>query len=160
MYQENYVSFDQAKRLKEFGFDWPVYQYYLINGLGDVILWFPEGERNPNNNDDDDISAPTLDQDKSFHIGFYQNFNDNRDGLEMVNGEIIRITYVSAPTLAQVQKWLRETKESEVIVIRLDDNVYNYTIYGEIGNVTTERTFDTYEQALSAGIDKALELLK
>ena len=60
MLHEDYVSFEQAKVLKKLGFDWPVYQYYLINGLGDVVLWFPEGERNPNSNGDDDFSAPTL----------------------------------------------------------------------------------------------------
>ena len=115
---EDYVTFEQAQRLKELGFDWKCFSYYLYSN---------------------EVSLGETPKEYNYIVG-----ND----------------HISAPTLALVQKWLRETKETEVIVIRLDDNVYSYTIYGGIVNVTTERTFDTYEKALSKGIDRTLELLK
>lgn len=65
-----------------------------------------------------------------------------------------------APTLAHAQKWLREVKETEAIVNRIDENIYNYTIYGQLANLSAKTHFNFYEQALSAGIDAALELLK
>lgn len=93
---------------------------------------------------------------------FKPNTNDSHNELStddlMFNNNWLW-NYISAPTLSQAQKWLRDAKETEVIVIRLDDGVYSYTIYGEIADVTTERTFDSYEHALSAGIDGALERL-
>lgn len=114
---EDYVSFEQAKSLKELRFDWKCYTFYpCYNWCG--------------------LSVSSM----------YENHN-------------IFEKSISAPTLAQAQNWLRKVKKTEVIVNRLDDNVYSYSIYGEIVNVTTERTFDIYEDALSAGINDALEIL-
>lgn len=78
-----------------------------------------------------------------------------------------------APTLAQAQKWLREVKEIDVLVFNCSCG-YGWEI-SKAGNEqsrgTTIMLYDdngedkdsgmwlSYESALSAGIDKALELL-
>ena len=91
------------------------------------------------------------------------------------NSDRYRYDLISAPTLAQAQKWLREVKD---IIIGIDfDNWHNkyichlYKRMGYSGEnirdtygsrlVTNEfhEDFDTYEDALSAGIDKALNSL-
>lgn len=71
----------------------------------------------------------------------------------------------SAPTLSQVQKWMREGKDihiqSKICFIKFDwyaQLIKGLSYHPKIICATTH--FDTYEQALSAGIDKALELLK
>lgn len=67
-----------------------------------------------------------------------------------------------APTLAHVQKWLREKKELIILIgmTRIDD--WFYGIYDKRGKCLkddgTQR--DCYEAALSAGIFAALELIK
>lgn len=72
------------------------------------------------------------------------------------------------PTLELVVKWLREEKQIYLYVKRLfatsiikNKNCYCFyystKIYDEILYV---HEFDSYEQALSAGIDKAIKILK
>lgn len=77
-------------------------------------------------------------------------------------------TMISAPTLAQAQKWLREVKRLDISI----NHVYhrlttgNKVMYGlRIGNQSTFKTefymnYDAYEEALLVGINKALELIK
>lgn len=66
---------------------------------------------------------------------------------------------ISAPTLAQAQKWLRVVKGIDVIVLRNADD-YDYKVYSKDMVSVTEELFENYEMALLAGIDEALELLK
>ena len=72
----------------------------------------------------------------------------------------------SAPTLSQAQKWLREVKEICITpLIKIHKGQYKYawdiTLFKEDRSIWDENEiFDTYEQALSAGIGSALELLK
>ena len=134
--EEDFVTFEQALRLKEMGFNWECNHFYESNTLTPSFELISNDGGVAYKLSVDDLTC---------------NFNlDNIDSTWVV----------SAPTLSQTQKWLRKVKKTEVIVIRLDDDVYSYTIYGEIVNVTTESTFDTYEDALSEGIDGAFELLK
>lgn len=73
----------------------------------------------------------------------------------------------AAPTLAQAQKWLREVKGIALNVIAHDGGYYQWDgIYlpSAPKNVSTilydKARFSSYEQALSAGIDKAILILK
>ena len=138
---EDYATFEQAKALKELGFDWECHYHYETNRL----------------------LAPNV---KTL---YYSMDIDSDDLCFDVNGH--NIGDISAPTLAQAQKWLREVKGIEVGVFADFDiglpngkwvwimrkfNTYLCdTIFPE-DNIN----YDSYEQALSAGIDKALELLK
>lgn len=119
MTHEDFVSFEQAKKLCNLGFDLK------------CIACYDEGEF--------EITSE-----------YPTNYNSGR----------YRYNLISAPTLSQAQKWLREVKETEVIVIRIDEDIYSYIIYGELVNVSSKTHFNFYEQALSAGIDKAFKLLK
>lgn len=133
---EDYVTFEQALRLKELGFDWK------------CLYWY-----HPNEDD----------KTKRFRMSNEMNHNFYKRG-------------ISAPTLSQAAKWLREVKD---IIIGIDfDNWYDKYIcyvykkiiynsenikdsYGSMLVTNKENEdFDTYEKALLAGIDKALELLK
>lgn len=116
---EDSVSYEQAKRLKELGFDWKTHAWYNTHGE----LWTKCPQAYP------------------------------------------------APTLAQVQKWLREVKEIFVYAhISVGPRVkgkHYWIITSKDGEVLDSipfvklfQLFDSYEQALSAGIDKALEILK
>ena len=155
MNNEDFVTYEQAAKLKELGFDWECTHFYDCFDL-DILISSSEIVSN------DGGVAYTISVDNLSH-----NFNlDNGDGF---NG-------ASAPTLAQVAKWLREVKD---IIIGIDfDNwhdKYECHVYKRMGYsgenirdtygsrlVTNEfhEDFDTYEEALSEGINKAIELLK
>ena len=135
---EDFVTYEQAQRLKALGFDWDCMKGYSH---------FP-GE-----------SVRTLNAQE-----------------ENINGKYSKWCY-SAPTLAQAQKWLREVKGVVISVIFKDKNDHHFPnmyywkedflpickergpqwrdwfIYGE------HPIRDTYEQALSDGITKMLELI-
>ena len=125
---EDYVSFEQAKTLKELGFDWECFSCYIKVYKGD-----------------DGWRLRIYDR--------YQSYNDERDE-----------RCISAPTLAQAQKWLREVKGKIIIPYVMHiENIMKYDFYiadEPIDPFDYSDGFDTYELALSAGIDKALELVK
>lgn len=135
---EDFVSYKQAAKLKGLGFDWWVNHYYEDGKLHEGFVDEDEDpELNPN--------YPTA----------YGNYNFTKQ-------------IFSAPTLSQAQKWLREVKGIDISI----DNVYhrldtcNKVMYGlRIGNQSTFKTkfymnYDSYEEALSIGIDEAFKILK
>lgn len=133
MAREDYVSLEQAKALKELEFDWECYSLYNENG-----------KLSPNLEEWCDIA--------------FLNYNYHDE-------------LCSAPTLAQAQKWMREVKELDIDITLFREidareepvrikRYYNCEIaYSEDAEDLSE-DFDSYEEALSAGIDKAIEILK
>lgn len=137
--KEEYVSYECAVKLKELGFDWECDHSYLHNAI-------------------DKSGNPYL-----YHVEMrnWNNFNSE-------------VECFSAPRLDQAQKWLRE-KGIHISVnpymsydVDADGALYNeYPSWGfELMDVASadfmddaEGKHDSYESALSAGIDKALELL-
>ena len=70
---------------------------------------------------------------------------------------------ISAPTLAQAQKWLRKTKKHHVDSSCIDKDTWHYTITELIDNVIVVRNeleFSSYEEALSVGITECIKLLE
>ena len=74
------------------------------------------------------------------------------------------LKYYSAPTLEVAQRWLREVKDVDIMV-RIDyhygehySKAYCSTFY-IVDDLHTTEHFKTYEEALEAGIKKALELI-
>lgn len=153
---EDFVTFEQAKKLKELGFDWKCTHFYdyfdpdMLISAGRIV------------NEGGAAYALTVDK-------LSENFNlDDPDIFERA----------SAPTLAQTQKWLMEKQKlfviSEVYFKNCMDGdytnpEYEYIIVNfrdggalrtESGSLFPQRLFTTYEQAISEGIDKALEILK
>lgn len=120
---EDFVTFEQAKKLKELGFDWECFAYYLY--------------------------------DDNLEIGRQ---------LQKYNSEwhLINLGYISAPTLSQAQKWLREEKHL-LITIERDKE------YGKFGCVIYRNDslwksdivcdMNGYNVLQLTAIDKALELL-
>ena len=141
--KEEYVTYEQAVKLKELGFDLEVNHYYddekdLVESLADY------------NNEDSYHSSETA----------YDDFN---------HGYCDEV-FCSAPTLSQAQAWLRDKgihialNPYSISPDRYDGDNYFWSF--ELYQVPTGGWlkvngggFDTYELALSAGIDKALELL-
>lgn len=126
VHQEDYVSYEQAKTLKELGFDWKCYTFYhLDNWCG--------------------LSSS----------GMYENHN------------MFKMCF-SAPTLAQAQKWLRE--KGIIVLVGYEPYKYwlienngpkwKYYINSKDSIHHSMAEFNSYEQSLSEGIDKALKLMK
>lgn len=66
--------------------------------------------------------------------------------------------YYYVPSLYEAQKWLRDVKGIDVIVLRYA-NDYAYKVYSKDMITDTDGLYETYEQALSSGIDQVLQLL-
>lgn len=130
---EDFVTYEQAVKLKKLGFNWECNHWYH-----------------------------PLEPDKNIQCQTYCNHNS------------FERPY-SAPTLSQVQKWLFEKHN---IILLVDTYFKNYKNgdyskaefeYVRInmnfgaarkGSSKDGELFESYEEALSAGIDNALELLK
>lgn len=99
----------------------------------------------------------------------YAHVYKGEDGWRLRNGYIeddynhYEWLNISAPTLWQAQKWLREEKEIEVSVAWCRRRKSYYYWYGELfcpdEDVKFGYDFPSYEAALSAGIDAALNLI-
>lgn len=144
MNNEDYASYELAKKLKECGFAEPCDHYYIKDNAPDGTAWI----------------VPTTDR---------EDFNADSDCPFCK-------PLCSAPTLAQVQKWLREKKGIHVDVCIYSDcstdadgkvcdkwDFWGFELYKVVGGyrmVDDDGEYDFYEQALSAGIASALELIK
>ena len=138
MNHEDFVTYEQAKILKKLGFNWECNHYY-------------------------DHNCKLVEYNMSYE-SCYHNWNDD-------NYKDFRQN--SAPTLAQAQKWLRTVK-CIIVHVFIDDDSNEPWSYELVSTkrdedddwvyLVTQWNSNFYgkepEQALSAGIDKALELLK
>ena len=147
--KEEYVTYECAVKLKELGFAEKVNHGYLKK-----ICIEPK------------LSVGDL---KEVHSKVPKNYNDNRKGAEK------GLFFYSAPRLDQAAAWLREVKGIHISVnpymgydVDADGELYNeYPSWGfELMDVASADFMNdaggnhtSYELALSAGIDAALELL-
>lgn len=125
MIEEQFVSFDTAKMLKEAGFNVPCNSYYSNDC---IITAFAEG-----------------------------NFNEYEPD-------------ISRPTQALAARWLREVHrivvDATFIPPSTDGNAWRYFI-GEMDDmvwngdyVPSDEFYETYEEALEAGLQEAIKLIK
>jgi len=140
MIEEIYCSFEQAKALKELGFPTILNASYSCYDEKGTLLH----------------NCPLKRVE-----GVLFNF---KTGEQTV---LSSTEYLYAPTLSLAQKWLREEKDLfiDIYLIRDTIHLYSYLIYKLIGSSSTigegqGTDYATYEDALSAGIDKCIELLK
>ena len=147
---EDYVTFEQAEALKELGFDW----YHHHAQMYYATQCYCEGN-NPFSFDTigpgDLISSPKMKEDEN-------------------DGWIEDEDYcVLAPTMSQAAKWLREVKGITVLVniatnkeTFITKKVFYFKWFNSefILSGVSKDHYASYEEALSAGIDRALELLK
>lgn len=139
---ERYVSLDVAKLLKRLGFDWECRKIYY-NYPGNTDNWSLEDN--------------------------YMNHN-----------HILNVDFaLLSPTLSVAQRWLREVKlvsvESQVVKLFNRNQTNDCSIFWKYIitsiDISSEETFskivdfdnglefNTYEEALEAGIKKALEII-
>ena len=128
---EYYVSPYIAKLLKEAGFDWEICDGYLVHEDGDV-----------------------------FTTGFQIPYDFNGDNGDLFINHNGHKEYFSRPTLTIAQKWLREVKNVDVFAYRNEPKGKFESIvsFGKEWS-TTGMCINTYEEALEAGIKKALEII-
>jgi len=139
MSNEDYVNYELALKLKACGFDEPCDHYYHIkNGVPEDDMWFTLGS-----------------------CADFNNYKRRPDD------------FVSVPFLWHAQKWLREVKGVDVLVwncacgygweiSKADPQSRGTTLkfYDDNGEDKDSGMWLTYEQALSAGIVSALELIE
>ena len=129
MIEETLVTYEQAQKLEKLGFP----QSY-DKGYRDVYV-------------DDD-------SDDRVHSG---------ELIWMHTANHMCLNVIEAPTLSLVQKWLIEEKHLVVLVSFEFSGKYSVVIYDSEHPVGTLEAvleeYSIYEEALSAGIDKALELI-
>lgn len=144
--ENDYVSYKLALALKACGFDVPCNYGYSVK-----MRLEPEA---------------SFGEPKTVHSKDPKNYNDNRKGIEK------GLSFCSAPTLWQAQKWLREEKGIDVLVwncacgygweiSKADTQSRGTTlmVYDDNGEDMDSGMWLTYENALSAGIAVALQLL-
>lgn len=131
---EPYLNINQALRFKELGFDWWVERYYIK--YEDDLKCFRGSPSDSNS-----ISR--------------QRYNPHK-------------TYASAPSLSLAQRWIRERWGIAINVMAHDGGKYHYELIFlpnatptlDAWNYNPCPLMDSYDAALSAGIDAALKYLK
>jgi hypothetical protein len=135
MIHEEYVSFDTAKLLKEAGWDIPTRGIYRTNRNGDYR--FVEYDRKSS------LSNCT----RCLTDGFAYEY--------------------LAPTQALAARWIREVYKLQVLSnCECDTMKWYYAIY-DIDMIDpvrdihfSEDNYDTYEQAMEAGLQRAVKMIK
>lgn len=127
MIEEQYVSFETAKLLKEAGFDVPCKTYYEIED-SEVVRKYGVSKHDYNGMED---------------------------------------TVCSRPTQALAARWLREVYHYAVCVWFSKDHEKWFYAHGDMNNIMfntdyliSEFVYDSYEQALEAGLREAVKLIK
>jgi len=126
-------SFEQSKRLKQLGFDYPCFEFYYEDGElghhfdGNCDAYFPD------------------------------NFNKEDTGCYLGDLEIF-----SAPPVALALKWFRDEKNiySWIETHFYAGNKIKYRGFIGVGINEMTNIFDTYESAESVLLDELLEILE
>lgn len=158
---EDYVSFEQAIKLKELGFSWEcngIYRYHNSK----IIHKLPKNPHKRKNIKKAIEEYPII-------IFLKKSTEIEYQYCTWINSYYLdELKYIDAPTLSQAQKWLREEKHMFIIITCDYYHDWRHIIKLPTGHslktqgyhARSKEEYPTYEQALSAGIDKALELLK
>lgn len=135
MIEESFVRFGTAKLLKEAGFDVPCRGVYVTDRTG-----YYEFREYDNKQTADDLCRDTED-------GFQYEY--------------------LAPTQALAAKWLREVHHYAVCVWYSAEHEKWFYAHGNLDNMMFDEEYsisdfiyDSYEQALEAGLQEAIKLIK
>jgi hypothetical protein len=128
---KEFVTYEQALALKELGFDESCFGCYQLSELRDYK--------------------------KGLEISWIMTLN-TLNGYRIYDDE----TQTSAPLKQQVFRWFREKYDISVYITRnihfVDDNTKWKPVVGNI--YYPQLTFDTYEEAENAAIDKLISIAK
>lgn len=166
---EDYVSYDLALKLKACGFDEPCDHYYEATHW-ERTACFPLKRKEPERYKTYKTlvkKTPEINLREEYGIT-NSVFVSREDVINLTpnDGVIRRSVFASAPTLAHAQKWLREKWGIAINVIAHDGGAYDYDIVFLPNAVDCDCPIDratfsrTYEEALTEGIEYALELLR
>ena len=134
MNNEDFVSYKSALRLKKLGFHFPCLFYYVKEDAPEGCVWITTSTITP------------------------EDWNSDKE-----NEPVFLQPVCSAPNLAQAQKWLREKKG---IYVYPEINMLKKWFAKAVDMSKNEdliwddTMFDSYESALSAGIEAALKLIE
>ena len=136
---EQYITLETAKLAKQAGFDWGINTVYKGEKLYTDVISF-------------NWNIPREDFEKEGSDNLFHTFIQDSSN-----------EFYSSPTQSVLQRWLREEKMVHIeIVTGMGQYVVWFTDCGKkrllIEN-HKEATFNTYESALEAGLQKCLTLL-
>lgn len=160
--EEQLITFETAKLTKEKGFNIPTYTSY-IGGI------FHENEDEPNGYDGYDLASKE-DWNKEGWVF-------SKDGGSCLGCKLDNIKYFEAytvPTQSLLQRWLREVHKIDVQPICTYKQIRFYhlgiifingknqvdTIILKDEDMPTNKLFNSYEEALEAGLREALKIVK
>ena len=130
--EDTRVTFETAKLAKEKGFDIPTIQYYTIKGYCTESEGYMTERYAESNWNNGMGSYPTRTEEVS----------------------------CSAPTQSLLAKWLREKHNIHLIAYK-NINIDGYDwCYITTDGITNINSYKTYEEALEAGLQEALKLIK
>lgn len=153
--REDFVTYEQAQTLKSLGFDWACYEFWDTSFCTDGV---PVKIR------------------RTTHEPKVCVVSERNSFLEKVGSDLI-----TAPTLATVQKWLREEKKVSVearvsnepnaflndmdaiyfpSIITLSGSQIKFGLWNQNLYEGEKKWYDTYEEALSEAISYTLSILQ
>lgn len=130
--QEQLISYETAILAKEKGFNIPCTTTY--NDKNTILFWYPP-----------------------------ECFYGYRELKETLNSRPAALQELPAPTQSLLQTWLREIHDLEITPMSdtSTKNSYWFLLGPKFTDgATYEGDFSTYEEALEAGLQKALKLIK
>ena len=142
--KEDFVPYDIAVKLKEKGFNEKCFAYYDVEDNVGLLY----------NTQYSDEILPCQ------YTDLLASYNSGNGEVHLDNSEYC----IDAPTISQVLKWLRETKNIEVVAsFSYRNKVWGY----QVGDMTLledsilsyDYSFPTYEEAALAGITYCLDNL-
>ena len=131
MIEEQFVSFDTAKLLKEAGFDVPCRDFFTIEGDGNVVITEARSCRDHNSFEDCFISRPT----QALAARW----------LREKHRIVVDVTFI--PPSVDGDEW-------QYFIGEMDDMVWE----GDFES--SDRKYSTYEEAFEAGLQEAIKLMK
>lgn len=133
--EKDYCDYNICVALKELGYKTPTSAYYIPNN---ETLYF--------------VSNPYR---GGYVIDCFYSHNSLREG-------VMTHDFIDSPTMWEAQKWLREEKGIEIVVLSkgMIGSPYYYQVYTEDYVVDDNEEYSFYEEALSEGVCKAIEILK
>ena len=133
--EKDYCDYDTCVALKELGYKVPTSAYYITN---DTTLYF--------------VSNPFR---GGYAIDCFYSHNSLREG-------VVTSNYIDAPTMWEAQKWLREEKRIEVVILsrKMIGKPFCYQVYTEYNLTAPAEDYNSYEEALLEGIKEVVKRLK
>ena len=139
--EKDYCDYDTCVALKELKYNRGAYAYYFPNHKEDLIF--------------------------NTHQMRGCSINEMVKGYNTYPSDVMGHELIDAPTMWEAQKWLREDKKINVFVRAgyLENRVRHYYVEVFTSNdvITLDNNredYDSYEEALLAGIKEAIKILK